>query len=65
MGNNKKPKIHRTRLFVDLPTPIYKALEIAARQNFKSKASFVTEAIIYQIELDGIKIDSEQLVNKD
>lgn len=65
MGNNKKPKISRRRLFVDLPAPVYNALEEAARQNFKSKSGYVTDAIVYRVSMDGIKINSEDLVNKD
>jgi hypothetical protein len=65
MAHNNKAKIPRTRLFVDLPTPLYKALEEGARQNFVSKATYVSEALKLKLNQDAISINSEELVNRD
>jgi len=63
MGNNKRPKQPRSRLFVDLVTPVYKGLQLASRQNFRSMSSIVTEAIMVMLDKYGIQI--EDLVDKD
>lgn len=52
---SKEYRPGKSRLFLNMPTPVYKALVEAARQNYCTKTTYIIRALIMRFQLDAVQ----------
>lgn len=58
---SKEYRPGKSRLFINMPTELYKALVEAARQNYCTKTTYVIRSLILGFQQDAIKYHGGKL----